>query len=256
MSNFSTTPFNFKNYAKNMPAYKSKLFKRNNGGKKTYGQGKSAYFRPRRMGGFYAPNPRPPVSIYSTQRKEIKALTGYSATLALSEAGQCFHLDQIPQGTGVTDRTGQKHQVTALHIRGDWHMNNSAVDDHVGYMLVWDRQPNEALATPGDIIAGGTDIIKGFPNQDNNGRFIILARKTHTACNQDANDEPTNQSQLWFVDDYFQFSRSLIATTVTGGGPTISDRTSGALILVGMGLRPAAQAANLAFSYRLYFNDV
>lgn len=239
-----------------MPAYKSKLFQRNNGGKKTYGTGGAGLFRPRRMGGFYAPNPRPPVSTRSTQRLENKSLTGYGSTLACTDAGQCFHLDQITQGTAHSQRTGQKAQITGVHIRGEWNLNNTTITDHVGYLLVWDRQPNESLATPGDIMQGGTDIINAFPNQDNNARFIILARKTHKACNQDKLDEPTNPSQLWVLDDYYQFSRSLISTVVQAGTGSITDRTTGALLMVGMGLKPISESGNLVFNFRVYFNDV
>lgn len=238
--------------------YRSKLFKRNNGGKKkTIGKGSYSFSSPRMVGGWRAPNPRPMQPYHSINRYENKALTGTSATIALKEDGQCFHLDQVARGTQLGDRLGQKHQVTAVHIRGRWEMPNSRDYAQVGYMLVWDRQPGEALAAPGDILAlTGVDSYEAFPNQDNNDRFIILSRKMHNASNALTSGAQYNDSAQWVIDDYFQFRRQLIATSTLGGAGTIADRVSGALILVGLGNASAANSANLTFSYRLYFQDV
>lgn len=241
-----------------MPAYRSKLFKRNNGGKKkTAGKGRYSFTSPRMVGGWRAPNPRPFQPYYSVNRYENKAITGTSATLALTELGQCFHLDQIARGTQLGQRLGQKHQVTGIHIRGRWFMQNTVSSDSVGYMLVWDKHPGEALPLPGDILAlTGVDSHEAFPNQDNQDRFICLARKTHNATNANTTASEYNDSALWNVDDYFQFRRNLIATSTLGGAGTIADRVSGALILLGIGRQSAANSANLTFNYRLYFQDV
>ena len=233
--------------------FKSKLYERNNAGKSP----RLGAVAPRVLGGWRMPNPRPPVSTKSINRMETKALTGSSATLAMTESGQCFHLDQITQGPGVTQRLGQKTQITAVHIRGHINQKAGVPFDNVGYYLVWDRQPNEALATPGDILAlTGVNAIEAFPNLDTQERFIILGKKMHKMANEDTAGSHFNDSMTWTVDDYFQFSRKLVTTTVLAGSGLISDRVSGALLIVGVGRNPVASASNFAFNYRCYFNDV
>lgn len=238
-----------------MPAkFKSKLFQRNKGG--IGGRGAGLYM-PRMQGGFRAPNPAPPKSTKSSNYLENKSLTGGSASLALQETGQVFHLDQITQGAGVTQRLGQKAQITGVHIRGSALMNNSNTNDTFVYYLVWDKSPNEALATPGDIInLGGFDAAHAFPNLDTSDRFIILGRKSHICVNANTGVNDRNVSMYWNVDDYFQFSRKLVSTTVLSGSGLISDRVSGALLLVGCGTQGAGFTSTLNFGYRCYFNDV
>lgn len=241
-----------------MPIYRSKLFRRNNGGtvtKKPYAK------RSKAVVNRAAPRPqRLPVSVVNTA--ERKQLTGAGATLALKDVGQCFHLDQVTQGTGATQRLGQKYRVTGVHIRGDWIIQLNTRRDNIGYYLVWDRQPNEALANPGDILnLTGTDSIKAFPNASNDGRFQFLARKDHSATTAvfgaTAALTTLNHDSVWHIDHFFDLTDSrLIATNVIAGSGLISDRTSGALLMVGIGDNSATVAANLSFTYRVYFEDV
>ncbi len=246
-----------------MPVYKSKLFKRNNGGftRKPYPKrAKSAPSRPVYNGA----NPRPPKSNLShVNTAEQKVITGTLATIALKDTGQCFHLDQISQGTGASQRLGQKHRVTGFHIRGRWNVNIQAAFDNPGYMLVWDRQPNEVLANPGDILSdiGSTDSSRAFPNQANIARFQILGRKTHPSANAIAQTSGTiphsTDSSYWAVDDYWDFSdKRLNATQVLSGDGLIGDRISGALILLGIGENSSSVAANMTFNFRVFFEDI
>lgn len=249
-----------------MPAYKSKLFQRNNGGMH-YAAERSKAKRRERPKVVYTrttPVPRPlktPVSMVN--HAEQKAITGTAATLALQETGQCFHLDQVTQGPGVTQRLGQKHRVTGVHIRG-WSLINSAQGfDHVGYYLVWDRQPNEVLANPGDIFLGGTDIVDSFPNIDNLGRFVVLGRKSGaitsavTVPNGTGTEYTRNVNSVFYADDFWDLTdKNLIATQVIAGNGLIGDRTSGALLMVGIGQSAPALSTNLHFNFRLYFEDV
>lgn len=195
--------------------------------------------------------------------QEQKCINGTDSTIALKDAGQCFHLDQITQGAGVSQRVGQKHRVTGFHIRGNWKINAAQGVDHVGYYLVWDRQPNEILANPGDILrgAGSLDTINAFPNVDNLSRFQILGRKTHSGVtaltNATTGLQTRDGSGIWHVDDFWDLSKNrLIATQVIGGDGLIGDRTTGALILLGIGDLPPSVASNLTFNFRLFFEDV
>lgn len=242
-----------------MPLYRSKLFRRNNGGvvtKKPYAKRKAIYVE---RG---APRPaRSPISHVNTA--ERKQITGSNAVLALKDVGQVFHLDQVTQGPGSTQRLGQKYRVTGVHIRGDWSMQLATRRDCVGYFLVWDKQPNEILANPGDILdlSSSADSSKAFPNPDTDGRFIYLGRKQHTATvgkwGATSADTEFNDSSAWHPDDYWDFSdRRLIASNLLSGNGTISDRSSGALLMVGIG-QNAAQVSNVMdMHFRVYFEDV
>ncbi len=233
------------------------MFSRNNGGipKKAYPKRQPIAVNRAN------PMPRkPPVSVVNS--KEKKALTGVDASITLRDSGQCFHLDQIPQGVGLMMRLGQKHRVTGVHIRGSWIMQVNTREDMVGYYLVWDRQPNEILANPADILYNtGTQSLLAFPNQDNNERFVFLARKTHKATvatyGATVAETVNNDSTIWMVDDYFDFSdKMLVANQVLAGDGAIGDRTTGALLMVGIGIKLTAYSNTLGFDYRCYFEDV
>jgi len=236
--------------------YKSKLFQRNNAGKR---QMVPASYSPRFSGGFRSANPKPKVSERSTQRLENKSITVAGALIIANDTGNVFHLDTIGAGTLASQRTGQKHQVTGVHLRGRVPMVSTTPYDQSVYYLVWDRSPNEIKPGFADIfqMASGIQACHAFPNNSNSERFIILARKAKNMTNADtANTTEYNESMQWSIDDYYSFSRKLIATSVTGGGSTISDRTSGALYLVAGGLQAGAAAPTMQIDYRLYFNDV
>lgn len=69
------------------------------------------------------------------------------------------------------------------------------------------------------------------------------------------------ENSVQLIDDYYQFSRKLVANSVTGGTGAIGDRTSGALILLAFGQflgsgSGALTPSTLGISYRYYFNDV
>lgn len=239
--------------------YKSRLFKRNNGGmvtKKPYAK------RAKRTYNRYNIDPIPYVPPRPIQIREKKSITGTQAVLTLKDVGQCFHLDQVDIGPGQDERNGQKFRVTGCHIRGVWEVKTTVAKDLVGYALYWDKQPNEALCNPGDIFEiTSSPIARAFPNLSNDGRFIPLGRKMHKATmntlNADVVLASRNESSGWYADDYWDFTdKNLIANVIQAGGPTITDRTSGALIMVGLGTKAASLATNMQMNFRVFFEDV
>lgn len=210
--------------------------------------------------GMRAPNPRPYQPRTGINRMENKALTGANASSLCREEGQVYHLDQIARGDQLGTALGQKHMVTAVHIRGQWTLPNASSFDRPGYYLVWDKQPNEALATPGDILdlsVGGADCLIAFPNQDNGSRFIILAKREHDSVNQQQGDGARNESMQWIVDEYHRLPRNLVATkTLSSSSGTITNRVTGALLLLTFGRQSSANSNPLQFQFRVYFQDV
>lgn len=210
--------------------------------------------------GMRAPNPRPYQPQTSINKYENKALTLGSASSLCREEGQIFHLDQIDRGNQLGNALGQKHMVTAFHIRGRWQLPNARAYDRPGYYLVWDKQPNEALATPADILDLTTtpnDCSLAFPNQDTASRFIILAKREHNAANAQPGEGPQNDSMQWIVDEYHRLPRNLVASKTLGSASgTITNRVSGALLLLTFGRLPSTESNPLQFSGRVYFQDV
>lgn len=210
--------------------------------------------------GMRAPNPRPYQPRTGINKKENKALTGANASSLCREEGEVYHLDQIARGDLVGNALGQKHMCTAVHIRGEWTLPNASTFDRPGYYLVWDKQPNEALATPGDILdltTGGADCSLAFPNQDNNSRFIILAKREHDSVNAQAGEGPRSESMQWIVDEYHRLPRNLVATkTISSSSGLIDNRVSGALLLLTFGKQPSVNSNPLKFQFRVYFEDV
>lgn len=245
---------------KTMPQFKSKLFQRNQGGHGKMGGG---LYAPRRQAGFYPPNPRPLSGTRRVNARENKQRTFNLQSSPAGAQSQANHLDIIPQGAGASARIGQKFQVTAIHIRGEMRLSaeSGIRDDTGGYYLLWDKQPNKALANPLDILDLQLNTVTNadaFPLASNSDRFVILARKSYDFVKQETATGSFDSRHI--VDDYFQFRRTLIATCQNGAEagitPTgiISTRTSGALLMLPFGNNLTALSFN--YSYRVYFNDV
>ncbi len=240
---------------------KSRLFKRNM--PRTQGTKSPGWFRPASARGYRAPNPRP-LAMRSIPKvlSRKKDFVENSATASVSPAVQ--HLDIIDQGTGFSDRNGQRTQIIGLHVRGriNWSPSNSTTNvDQVGYYVVWDRTPSGNLSQAAEILnlTGGQDANTAFPNLNGQDRFIMLARKSWlmTKVNASATVVANANTQIE-LDDYFGFARSL--TTVSNLGITsgvIAQRTSGALYLIPFGgIATDLNPSEMTFNYRVHFTDL
>ncbi len=236
--------------------FRSKLFNRNKGGHAKLGGST-------RSGGFFPPNPSPPAGRKQINSREKKQRTfNLQSTPARSDADPS-HLDIIAQGTGASQRIGQRSKITGIHIRGEMSLPTEIANrtSSAGYYIVWDRQPNGALAVLNDILdteVNDVNSVDAFPLASNEARFVILARKTHNFVKQET--ASSSFDDRWTIDHYLQFNRSLLttsknvdelATTPSGG---IGTRSSGALLLLPIGDTTAE--IPFTYSYRVYFEDV
>lgn len=240
--------------------FRSKLFNRNQGGHGKVGGG---LYLSRRTGGFHPPNPSPPPGRKQINSREKKQRTFNLQSTPCSSVSPPNHLDVIAQGTGASQRLGQKYKVTGVHIRGELLLptETGIRSDTAGYYLVWDRQPNGAVALLGDVLdveSAAVTSADAFPLASNESRFIILARKSHNLIQQQTGTTTFEDRKT--IDDYFQFRKILIATSKNvdelGSTPLggIGTRMSGALLMIPFGNNLAE--VTFEYSYRLYFEDI
>lgn len=155
----------------------------------------------------------------------------------LVTAGSVALLDNIATGDLVINRDGQKWRDIAVQLRGVIKADSTTTLAMAKWMLVWDAQPNLALATVAAILDAnsGTSPITQLPNRDNSRRFTILRSKTYTLAGNDTTAAQQNDSGIHYVDEYVKLPSFCEVQTTTGDATgNIGNRVSGALLLVKM----------------------
>lgn len=94
-------------------------------------------------------------------------------------------MNNIPEGTGQSERLGRKCTVTSVHVRGTILLPAqtaaTSTSNRVRVSIVWDKQCNGAPATWAG--AGGpyeSNSVDSFRNLENSSRFVVLATKLIT----------------------------------------------------------------------------
>lgn len=155
----------------------------------------------------------------------------------LVAAGSVTLLDNIPTGDLVSTRDGQKWRDIAVQLRGSIKADSTTTLALAKWMLVWDSQPNLALATVAAILDAnsGTSSITQLPSRDGNRRFTILRSKTYTLAGNDTTAAQQNPNGIYYVDEYVKLPRFCeVQTTAADTTGNIGNRVSGALLLVKM----------------------
>jgi len=211
-----------------------------------------------RTSGFAAnPHPAPsslPITIGTVKSKTYQAI-GFRPDNVMTNAGTL--VDTIDKGTADNQRIGSKWNPTALHLKG--YVRGQATSPayvNTGYYVVWDRQPNRALATQQDVFVGTAPSFM-YPAPSTDDRFLIIHHKIFNVVVPDAG--VVGDKSQFIVDDYIKLPARLTCHAALGssaGG--INDRVSGALLLFVYSSEGVASIArpqaNLA--HRIYFNDV
>ena len=106
---------------------------------------KRALRGPLRTGGFWGPSLRP--------KNEKKSVSLGIANYACNSTGSVTALNLVATGTDFTNRIGRKINIKSVFIRG-WVFpeDNDTLQQMARVMLVWDEQPNGALAAVTDIL--------------------------------------------------------------------------------------------------------
>lgn len=185
-----------------------------------------------------------------------------TTSYACNVNGLVTHVSAVAQGSTVNQRVGRKYQPTAFHLRGQLVAGSTCITNISCIYLVWDEQPNKALAAISDILqvgiggAGSSDMCS-LPVMENVQRFKILRKWRYKMCSSSAG---TNQDSavIYDIDEYVKLPRDCVCVPTTADTTgAIGNTITGALLLVTCGSAAAGTAAGLlTANYRLHFRDL
>lgn len=162
------------------------------------------------------------------KRPELKWLqtTPNGAQTAL---GSCQLLNGCGVGTDNTQRIGRRTSLISCRVKGS--LTTGGSNSTVTLALVYDRQPNGALAAYTDIYnVGFTNGNAALPYQDQSDRFVILKSEDFIVSSAGNGNEKVGATVLvdWFVD-----LKGVDCSFITTG-TSIAAIDQGALLLVSL----------------------
>jgi len=200
------------------------------------------------------PIARPVMRGFLGRAGENKYIDIGNAGYVCDTTGAITHLDVVTQGDSVNSRDGRKFMPTWVNFRG-FVTNGATADSNIAVvMLVWDKQPNKALAAITDVLDFVTPQAQN--KRENASRFTILRRWVFSLTGK--NDGSTTPGYQRVFTPFVKLPRGLIAEcTPADTTGAIGNRVSGALLLITLGNHLAGTtAASLAASIRVGFKDV
>ena len=198
----------------------------------------------------YVPIPKPRFRYRPFgERKWVDLAT---TTYGLNTTGTVTLIPVIPQGSDVNERIGRKVTLKSIAMRGYAVSNANTLVTYGRVMLVYDRQPNKALASMTDILDSASSL--SFNNNQNRDRFLTIMNKSFTLCgNNTTAGQQTETSMICM--DYFR-KVNLPMQFGSAGTGLIADITTGALLLVTVGATAAGTSdGDLTVSFRITYAD-
>ena len=177
-----------------------------------------------------------------------------SATYVCDTTGAITHMSIVPQGSTVNQRDGKAFRCTSIQLRGKVTNGATAVANDCAVMLVWDKQPNKALAAITDILDAAT--AQALTKRENASRFVILRRYDFSLTGK--SDGTSTAGYMRSFEKYVRLPSDCVAVCTTADTTgEIGNRVSGALLLVTVGGTAAGTAAaSLIATARVNFTDV
>lgn len=168
------------------------------------------------------------------------AYAGY----AFDTTGTVTHISIVPQGTTVNNRDGKAFRCTSVQVRGSATADTTTTYSQGAAYLVWDRQPNKALAAVTDVL--DTAGSQSFSKRENAARFKILKKWRYVFAGNITT--PATEKVIYDVDDYVKLPADCVAACTTADTTgAIGNRITGALLLVTCG-NTAAGTADASFT--------
>lgn len=180
------------------------------------------------------------------------AFAGYGA----DTTGSVTHCSIIPQGSTVGQREGRTCIVTACHLRGNVSARSTCKIATASWMLVWDNQPNKALAGITDILDSAS--CEAQNKRENVNRFKIVRRCNYAVSGNDTTAGQQTDHSIFFVDEYIKLPKGCITVYTTADTTgVIANCIQGALLLVTCGNQPAGNSAvYVNVNVRTSFKDI
>jgi len=176
--------------------------------------------------------------------------------LPLNTTGSVSHLDIIPTGTTVNSRDGRKFKNTSFQIRGVAAADTTTTSANGAMYLVWDRQPNKALAGVTDIL--DTASSSSFAKRENAQRFKIIKKWRYQFAGNITTAGQQTTATAFDIDDYVRLPEECVAECTTADTTgAIGNRVTGALLLLTIGNTGAGTTdANVSITTRVNFVDM
>lgn len=186
-------------------------------------------------------------------RGDAKYFDTALATYEASTTGSITHLSIVPQGTTVNTREGKAFRATSVNVRGKISAKTTTTIANYACYLVWDYQPNKALAAITDVLDSASS--NSFPKRENNERFKII--KKYYGLLIGNTTTPTVGTEAYEIDDYVKLPKDanvlLTAADTTG---VIGNTIQGALLFVTVGdIATGTAAAQAVVGFRMNFTD-
>lgn len=198
--------------------------------------------------------PRGFVSPLAADSKFIELTT--DATKTMDTTGTVTHLDIVAQGDTVSSRTGKSWINTNFQIRGTITAGTAGIASLVSAFLVWDRQPNKALAAIGDFLeTSGAISSTAFAKRENKGRFLCIKKWVRSIVGN-STAAAAGREQI-AIDKWIKLPQECISQcTAADTTGVIGNRITGALLLITAGDKAAGTTApNFVYRYRIGFKD-
>jgi len=190
------------------------------------------------------------------EAKYFDYAAGALSTFALNTTGSIVLVDEVPQGTTVTTRDGRKWKDTSVAIRGIAQADSTTATTVGAAYLVWDRQPNKALASITDYLDAAD--ANSFPKRENAQRFLTIRKWRWSFAGNNTTAGQNNDSTVYAIDEFVKLPAECIAETTSADTTgVIGNRVTGALLLITVGTTAAGTAdANLIVKIRTNFRDI
>lgn len=158
----------------------------------------------------------------------------------------------IAQGTTESERVGRDVILKSVWIRGFVRANSAATVNFCRTLIVWDKQPNGALAGITAIL--GSHSSQALPNDTNRDRFVTLWQKAWAVTGH--NTAPATGNEMQVADMYKKLPDFCHTVYGSGAGGAITDIQTGALLLVCVGnVASGTATAQWDFHIRVRYVD-
>ncbi len=107
---------------------------------------------------------------------EIKNHDVLQTNVSITRTPVILQLTNVPQGDTTNSRDGAQYKCTQLELRFQVLLDGSATRTSFRFMVICDKQTNQAIYTIGDVLENTDDIMVIFSpiNLDNKRRFQII----------------------------------------------------------------------------------